>query len=287
MLRLLVRQRTATSTEARPHTEPYFMESPTEGDRLEAKTDALTVGRHLLMTGLRQGMRALDVACGSGAVTRVMAKIAGQGMATGVDLSQSRLDQARSRAASDHLEIEFVCGKAQALPFADATFDYVHARMLFQYLEQPENVLDEMIRVTKPGGRVVLIDLDGQLNQLYPLPSAVSEDLNEALRLLGEQGFDPSVGRKLLTMCTHAGLTSLRTWVEPYQVYQNGHLTPADLSNWREKLLTATRFLAAKTGEARRWEDFREAYLSALTADNAFYYSSVIIVSGQVSSVPI
>ena len=286
MLRLLGRQRMATSAEAQARSKSYFMESPTEGDRLESKTDTITVGRHLLMTGLRQGMRTLDVACGSGAVARVMARIAGQGLVAGVDLSQPRLDQARFRAEADHLDIAFVRGAAESLPFADATFDYVHARMLFQYLDEPQRALSEMARVTKPGGSIVLIDLDGQLSQLYPLPEHVAADLNEALRVLGEQGFDPEVGRKLPAMCARAGLTVLNTWVEPYQVYQRGQLAPADLHNWREKLATATRYLAAHTGETQRWQDFRAAYLAALTAEDAFYYSSVVIVRAQVGPVP-
>jgi ubiquinone/menaquinone biosynthesis C-methylase UbiE len=260
----------------------YFMDSPTEGDRLEAKTDPMVVGRHLLMTGLRQGMRALDAACGSGAATRVMAKIAGPGLVTGVDFNPARLEQARILAERAGVAIDFARAAADALPFADAGFDYTHARMLFQYLAEPEAALAELVRVTRPGGTIVLIDLDGQLEQLYPMPQQVAEDLQEALRILGARGFDPHVGRKLATLCAHAGLSRIRTWIEPYQMYSGGALTESALRNWREKLATATGFLAGVTGDTVRWQIFREAYLHALTAEDAFYYASVVIVCAEV-----
>ena len=76
----------------------YLMDGPREGRRLEAKIRSAASRRQLRHAGLAPGMDALDAGCGSGAVTRVMAAIAGPGRATGVDASASRIAQARALA---------------------------------------------------------------------------------------------------------------------------------------------------------------------------------------------
>lgn len=274
--------RVAAADHAGADKTVYFMESPTEGARLELKTDPYRVGQQLLAAGLRHDMSALDIACGSGAVTRVMAHIAGPGRVTGVDASAARLEEARERASAARCDVEFVEGVAQALPFADATFALTHARMVFQYLQDPLSALEEMKRVTQPGGKIVVVDLDGQIDALQPLPDDVRHDLDTALHLLRKTGFDPYVGRKLFGYFHQARLEQIQTQVEPYQVYAGGNLSSRDRQNWHEKLDTATRFLARLTGDATRWNRFRSAYLACLEAPNAFYYATMMIVRGTV-----
>src|SRR6266498_4408883 len=77
----------------------YLMENPREPERLEAKTDLALAEEQLRWAGLRSGMRALDVGCGSGAVTRVMARLTSPADTIGVDQSQERLAEARRLAA--------------------------------------------------------------------------------------------------------------------------------------------------------------------------------------------
>lgn len=262
------------------------MDSATEVWRLERKTDTVAVGQHLLTTGLRSGMSCVDIACGSGAVTRVMAKMAGLGDVIGVDGSPDRLRVARELANENHLKIQFIQGDAESIPLPDASSDYTHARMLFQYLSRKRRsqTLREMARVTRPGGRVVVVDLDEQLTRLYPMPASVRADLRYALGLLRRHtGFDPNVGRKLVSEMQLAGLRNVSAQVEPYQRYVGGVLSPGDLANWEEKLRTSTDYLIRITGETARWTTFRSAYLEALQAANAFYCADVVIASGECS----
>jgi ubiquinone/menaquinone biosynthesis C-methylase UbiE len=259
----------------------YIMESPREGARLEAKTDPGVSEQQLRGTGLRQGMRALDVGCGPGTITRAMAKIAAPGRVLGVDISAARLSQARELAAADGLQVEFIEGNACRLPLPSASFDYAWSRFLFEYLPHPERALTELSRVTRPGGTVVIADLDGQLDQCYPLEARVQADLREALRVLGEAGFDPRVGRKLYHWFCRAGLRDISVCVAPYQVYAGG-LTERDLKNWREKLRTATDYLIGQTGDQERWERLRHELLAQLCRPDLFYYCSLILVWGKV-----
>lgn len=259
----------------------YFMDSAREGNRLEAKTDHALAERQLRWAGLQPGMRALDVGCGTGAVARVMASIAGPGLVTAFDASAARLEQGRQLAERDGLSLDFVRGDVLALPFAGATFDLTWARFLFEYLAQPRQALAEMIRVTRPGGAVVVADLDGQLDQLYPLDDAVTLDLREGLRLLEETGFDRHVGRKLHYWLYAAGLRDIAIEVEPYQVY-TGHLPERDQQNWTEKLSTATARLGTLTGDHARWDTFRADYLAHLHRPGGFYYSTLVLARGIV-----
>ncbi len=262
-------------------TPRYFMDSLQEAERLERKTDPYTVGRHLLTSGLGLGMRVLDVACGSGSVTRLMARIAGPHLVTGVDASEDRLNYARLQAAYDRLDVDFKQGAAEELPFPDGHFDYTHARFLFQYLKQPEKVLREMVRVTRPGGRIVVADLDNQLDALHPVGADVRDHLHQALSILAKQGFDPLVGRKLYKMFRDAGLCDVRIWMEPHQLYYGG-LPQSDRDNWEQKLATATKFLARSSGQVEKWEDFRRSYLECLFAPDTFYYSTLVLTQGRV-----
>jgi ubiquinone/menaquinone biosynthesis C-methylase UbiE len=271
----------AAASKPRSTAASYIMESPREGARLEAKHDSVNTEQHLRSTGLRQSMQVLEAGCGTGAVARTMARIAAPERVVGVDISAARLAQARQLAAADGLEVEFIEGDAYRLPLPSDTFDYSWCRFLFEYLSEPELALAELMRVTRPGGTVVVADLDGQLEHFYPLEVSVRSELFEALRLLGQSGFDPRVGRKLYHWFCRAGFSDISVRVAPYQVYAGG-LPERDFANWREKLTTVKEYLIEHTGERERWERSCDAFLAQLGRADIFYHCSLIIVRGTV-----
>src|SRR5262249_50218048 len=150
----------------------------------------------------------------------------------GVDSSPCRLAAARRRAAQQGIEIEFLAGGATALPLPAASFDYTWARLGFGALAQPARALAELVRVTRPGGSVVVSDLDGQFAQFHPLSPALQREQAAALRQLGARGFDPWVGRKLYGWCYQAGLRELSVHVLPYQLVTGG-VPAGELAAWR------------------------------------------------------
>jgi ubiquinone/menaquinone biosynthesis C-methylase UbiE len=259
----------------------YLMENPREVERLERKTDRAVAEEQLRWAGILPRMRALEVGCGSGAVTRVMARLAAPMQVMGVDQSRSRLTEARRLAARESLKIEFQEGDAYSLPFTAGHFDFAYSRFLFQYLPRPECALNELIRVTRPGGIVTVADLDGQIEQFYPLEPSLRADLDDALRLLGETGFDTRIGRKLHHMFFQAGLGNLAVRVTPYQVYA-GSLRKTDMANWRIKLETAATHLIQRTGDRARWMRFRDRLMKRLLGPDLFYYCTMIQVRGRV-----
>jgi ubiquinone/menaquinone biosynthesis C-methylase UbiE len=100
---------------------------------------------------------SLDVACGPGSVVVTFARRVRQ--ATGLDATEAMLIEARKLAAAERAaNVAWHRGDAYALPFADAAFDIVSCRYAFHHMLEPARALGEMIRVCRPGGRIVVCD---------------------------------------------------------------------------------------------------------------------------------
>jgi demethylmenaquinone methyltransferase/2-methoxy-6-polyprenyl-1,4-benzoquinol methylase len=99
------------------------------------------------------GERVLDVATGTGLVA---AELARSGCSVvGIDQSQEMLSAARRRFAGANGErVELIAGEAEALPFADSSFDALTFTYLLRYVEDPAATMRELARVVRPGGRV-------------------------------------------------------------------------------------------------------------------------------------
>jgi 2-polyprenyl-3-methyl-5-hydroxy-6-metoxy-1,4-benzoquinol methylase len=108
---------------------------------------------------IRPGSSLLDVGCGFGLETVRLARIVGQaGRVAGIDKSADFIAVAKQRAAAASLSIEYRAGEAQALPYADASFDIVRAERLLIYLKDWQKAVIEMKRVAKPGATLAFIE---------------------------------------------------------------------------------------------------------------------------------
>ena len=110
---------------------------------------------------VQPGQSVLEVGCGPGTDLFELAPLVHPGgHLAGVDASEVMIAEARRRAAELQLAIEFDVGDVQSLQFADSTFDVCRASRLLEHLSDPHPALKEMVRVTRPGGRVVVYDFD-------------------------------------------------------------------------------------------------------------------------------
>lgn len=137
--------------------------------------------------------RVLDLACGPGIVTEALAPVASH--VYGLDATPAMIDAARQRlAAAGYTNVEFRVGAAEQLPWPDAHFDAVVTRLSIHHFREPAVVLQEIRRVLRPDGRLVVVDI---------VSSEVAEEatLHNALERLR----DPSHVR----MLSHAELISL------------------------------------------------------------------------------
>lgn len=119
---------------------------------------------YLELAGVAVGSRVLDVGCGSGAVTRDVARrVRPTGRAVGLDPSGGLLTVAAELIEREGLAgwVALGRGDARALPYADSTFDVVLAVTTLVHMPDAERALPELVRVVRPGGRVGVFDLDG------------------------------------------------------------------------------------------------------------------------------
>jgi SAM-dependent methyltransferase len=103
---------------------------------------------------IEEGTKVLDVACGAGQVALPAARAGAR--VTGVDIATNSLAQARERAVAAGLDVGFDEGDAEHLPYADASFDMVISLFGAMFAPRPELVAAELIRVCRPGGRIVM-----------------------------------------------------------------------------------------------------------------------------------
>lgn len=100
------------------------------------------------------GSSVLDIATGSG--NAAIAAARSGAVVTGVDYVPTLLDRARVRSAAEGLEIRFVDGDAEALPFEDASFDATISAVGVMFTADQERAASELLRVTRPGGTIAL-----------------------------------------------------------------------------------------------------------------------------------
>lgn len=104
--------------------------------------------------GLKPGMHVLDVGCGTGNQAIPAARTGAH--VIGIDIATNLLQQATERAREERLEMAFVEGDAQELPFPDAHFDVVYSMFGAMFAPVPERVAAEFKRVCKPGGLIAM-----------------------------------------------------------------------------------------------------------------------------------
>ncbi len=100
------------------------------------------------------GVHVLDVACGTGNLAVIAARRGAE--VRGIDIAENLIDQARERAAAEGLRIDYEQGDAEALPYADGTFDWVVSMFGVMFTPRPSMATAELLRVTRPGGRIAM-----------------------------------------------------------------------------------------------------------------------------------
>ncbi len=119
--------------------------------------------------GAAPGLELLDVACGSGNVAVPAAERGAK--VTGLDLTPELFGAARERAAAAGVEVDWIEGDAEDLPFADASFDRVTSTFGIQFAPRHEVAAAELVRVCRPGGKIVIFNWtrEGLVGQIFAL----------------------------------------------------------------------------------------------------------------------
>ncbi|MER8779028.1 methyltransferase domain-containing protein [Mesorhizobium sp. M0977] len=144
---------------------------------------------------LQPGEAMLDVGCGTGTLAIAAKRLVGSdGSVTGVDASAEMIERARAKAERSGLDLTFVNGTAQKLPFKDAQFDIVVGTLMLHHLSKPVRsaFIREAARVLNPAGRLLLIDFGRPVSRLPRLHKHGHVDMHSVASLLTESGFQVS-----------------------------------------------------------------------------------------------
>ena len=152
--------------------------------------------------GAEPGERVLDAGCGPGFyVSEIVERVGPEGMVVGVDTSTPMLTLAAKRCEG-HANVSFAEGDVTVLPVADADFDRALSVQVLEYIADIPAALAELLRVLRPGGRVLIWDVD------WTTVSWHSDDprrMERVLRAWDEHLADPSLPRTLSARMREAG----------------------------------------------------------------------------------
>jgi ubiquinone/menaquinone biosynthesis C-methylase UbiE len=162
--------------------------------------------------GLKPGMRVADICCGCGDVPLLICREFQPGFMLGVDHSEAAVEYARNLQSEFSVQnAEFQRGDATALLLDDNSFDFVLCRLSLQIFSQPTQILRELVRIAKPGGRIYVVCEDYDLIIGYPESDLIRETYIRAAFYGDAMGMDLHSGKKLYGMLAEAHLEEVRT----------------------------------------------------------------------------
>lgn len=226
---------------------------------------------------IHSGDSVLDVGCGAGADTIPLQSLVGPfGRVVGVDYDRAMLSRARVGAdvAGGGEHLLHVCSEAMNLPLESDMFDSCRSERLFQHLTHPELVIGEMLRVTKPGGHVVVLDTDhGTWSVDTPYKDIERRITRFKAEHFGNNGY---AGRQLYRLFRQTGLKDLSCEIV------SGYFTDYELARFMF-MLDEVEPAVVKAGvvseeELALWRDSLEA---AARGNYFFCSESMVLVVGK------
>ena len=219
-----------------------------------------------------EGDTVLDVGCGPGFDVMALAELVGiRGKVVGFDHDEAMLSQALQNIAHTYQDrdISLIQGCANQLPFQNNYFTSCRSERLFMHLRTPEQTLAEIIRVTKPGGNVVIIDTDwASLSIDNPLPKIEQTLSNYRISQVLNNGYS---GRSLYRQFRKLQLANIKIDVTPICVTDIKLFYYLSMQQTVEEQALACRVITER--ELKYWrEELNQA------ADNDYFYCSVNLI---------
>jgi ubiquinone/menaquinone biosynthesis C-methylase UbiE len=209
--------------------------------------------RMLELCPIAPGQRILDVGCGVGHSTLRLAPLVGpMGHIVGLDKSEAVIREARRRATGVSATLTYEVGEAQNLCFNSRSFDLGRTERVLMYVDHPQQVLNEMLRVLRPGGMVACFEFDYE-GIVVDAPDHAFTRL--VVRRVADSVPSPWIGRQLPRLLRERGVQGLTVTphmiLTPYAMYhrvvsgtieqavQAGKLPSTEMNTWWQTLAEA------------------------------------------------
>jgi SAM-dependent methyltransferase len=156
-------------------------------------------------------MRIADICCGCGDVALLIARELKPSFVVGVDHSVPAIEYALGLQREFNVRnVDFRLGDATALMMEDELFDFVLCRLSIQIFSKPEEILRELVRILKPGGRVYLLGEDYDLIVGYPNDAEIRAVYDKAGEYGTRVGMDLYNGKKLYSVLTGLRMSGIK-----------------------------------------------------------------------------
>jgi SAM-dependent methyltransferase len=210
----------------------YAIRGGVEGARrldLLAQTMAPTTEALLAIAGLAPGMRCLDLGCGAGHVSRILAaRVGPRGRIVGLDFDPVKLEAARHECVAEGLgNVEFRVADVTSWREPD-TYDLVHGRFIVSHLADRPRIVASLCESLVAGGTLVLEDIDFTGAFCWPPNDGYASYCRLYDAVIGRRGGDANAGAQLYGFCLAAGLEDVR--VQVIQPTHSGHAAAKGLS---------------------------------------------------------
>jgi ubiquinone/menaquinone biosynthesis C-methylase UbiE len=205
-----------------------------EVNRLEsqARTMGHLISQEFRLLNLRPNLQVLDAGCGSGAITRMIAKKVYPETVIGMDIDPVFIEEARKTADKNGVKnIRFDLGNIDEMKYEKGSFDLAYCRLVLMHVNDPVRSVSEMKRVTKKGGYVAASDIEDDLMTSYP-PTPLFWDLwKKHGEFAALRGTNRHIGRELYSIFSKVGLRSISIHPMPfYATAANSELFKSTLS---------------------------------------------------------
>lgn len=211
----------------------------------------------------RPGNRILDVGCGEGMAEISIGRLhLSQIRLFGVDQLLNRVVVARYATASHNQRVGFAAADASRLPFVDSVFDSTYCVAVLQHVAAVAETVSEMARVTRTGGRVVVVEPDNTARYWFSSVPSGAEAYAARTRFFSATGDHPdgNVGPRVATLMDQHGIEPLSVRLFPVSQARIGTPPP---TVWTDRLRRVQKLVDGVTTDAARAAG--RVYLDALS----------------------
>ena len=226
-------------------------------------------------SGVAKSKKILDVGCGTGAISQELVRTTGTDV-TGLDINQDFIEI----ADADNPSANFLLADAHRMPFKASVFDICLCHFLLLWVETPIAVINEMKRVTKSGGAILVLaepDYGGRIDFPYDL-SILNDWQTESLR---NQGANPTIGRELKSILHQSGLMDIEVGVVGAQ--WTGVPSQQEISSEWEIILSDLGYLKNLSEVMRTSEEIRIIDDNAWASGDRVLYVPTFYAWGRVA----